>query len=134
MGEPCQPSKKDREETRRLATAIVESVRNDERMPAIQIHDTIAGRFYSSNDVNAVVLQLAQEICALQEERDDALTACRETVKRANAIHDRHHEHTQRGQSDPRLLDDTHDLLHFCIGSSRDGESFGPRAAIGRKP
>lgn len=62
----------------------------------------------------------------LVEQRNMAVAACREVVRQANGIHDQIHEN--------KLLlgHGIHDFLHYCIGASRDGETTGPRALIGK--
>jgi hypothetical protein len=73
-----------------------------------------------------------ERLAAVATARAEAVDACRETVRRANAIHDRTHEHEQRGKPDALLHAHTHDFLHYCIGASHEGEESGPRAVIGK--
>lgn len=58
MGEPATPTPADRAATRELAAKIVESVRNDERMP-------LPGAKSIPLTTQAALLQLAQEIALL---------------------------------------------------------------------
>lgn len=64
MGEPAIPPPAEREATRALALAIVESVRNDEEMPlpldVVPVHG--AGEYYRRVDVQELVFRLAQEL------------------------------------------------------------------------
>lgn len=71
MGEPITPSPSDRASTRALCEAIVESVREDKRMP-LPIDDESYGphSVYFASDVRDLMMQLAQEVCALRQERD----------------------------------------------------------------
>lgn len=70
MGEPAIPTAADRKETRELATAIVESVRNDEAMPhpfdVIEVHG--AGMMVHLVHVKEHMFRLAQEIDLLRAE------------------------------------------------------------------
>jgi len=71
MGEPAQPTEEDRSATRKLACAIVDSVRNDERMPLPFDDDCGTGRhrMFFADDVESLVMQLAQEITLLVNEK-----------------------------------------------------------------
>jgi hypothetical protein len=80
----------------------------------------------------SVVTALVGALRHARKERDEAVEACREVVQRGNRIHDRTHEHEQRGQTDPQLRWDTHEFLHYCIGASHEGTACGPRAVIGK--
>jgi len=72
MGEPANPTPAERAERQEIAAAIVESVRNDEKMPlpglkAITIQ--YKGVFFDAVEVEEFVFKLAQEITILLEER-----------------------------------------------------------------
>lgn len=71
MGEVAQPSAADRVKQQKIAAAIVESVRNDEKMPlplkAIGIQ--YKGLFYDVVEVEDFIFFLAQEITILMTER-----------------------------------------------------------------
>lgn len=72
MGEPPSPTPDDRAERQKIAAAIVESVRNDEKMPlpgltAIAIQ--YKGLFFDCVKVEEFVFKLAQEITILLEAR-----------------------------------------------------------------
>lgn len=74
MGEPVEVSPENRAKTRELAAAIVDSVRNDAAMP-LGLTDLDIGAqngCYSIPDVEALVMQLAQEVVALREGADRA--------------------------------------------------------------
>lgn len=71
MGEPATPTPAERTERQQLAAAIVESVRNDEKMPlpglkAIAIQ--YKGLFFDAVEVENFVFTLAQEITILVQE------------------------------------------------------------------
>jgi len=66
------PSAAERAETREISDAIVESVRNDERMPLpglVAIPIQWRGLFYNCEDVETFVFRLAFEITLLLEDR-----------------------------------------------------------------
>jgi hypothetical protein len=72
MGEPANPTPTERAERQKIAAAIVESVRNDEKMPlpglkAIAIQ--YKGLFFDCVDVEEFVFKLAQEITILLDEK-----------------------------------------------------------------
>ena len=72
MGEIAQPSPAERAERQKIAAAIVESVRADEKMPlpglkAIAIQ--YKGLYFDCVDVEEFVFKLAQEIILLLDER-----------------------------------------------------------------
>lgn len=71
MGEPANPTPVERSERQKIAAAIVESVRNDAKMPlpglkAIAIQ--YKGLFFDCVDVEEFVFKLAQELTILLEE------------------------------------------------------------------
>lgn len=69
MGDPATPTPVDRAAARRLASAIVGAVTNDERHPlAPGDHGTLIDA--SEEDIETAMFQLAQEIVALTAERD----------------------------------------------------------------
>lgn len=69
MGEPASPTKDQRLERRRLARAIVESVRNDETMPLGLLTTRIEGIPVVLHDqVTQLAFELAQEIELLHDE------------------------------------------------------------------
>ena len=72
MGEPANPTPAERAERQKIAAAIVESVRNDAKMPlpglkAIAIQ--YKGLFFDCVDVEEFVFKLAQEITILLDEK-----------------------------------------------------------------
>ena len=71
----ARPTPSERAERQQIATAILESAKNNVRMPlpgltAITVHS--AGLFFNAVDVENFVLALAQEIALLLEERTSA--------------------------------------------------------------
>ncbi len=72
MGDPSHPTTQ-RAETRRLASAIVESVRNDEEMPVPPSLESL--RPGDRADVEAWLFDLAQELCRVTGELNEALDA-----------------------------------------------------------
>lgn len=76
MGEPAEPTAAERSDRQKLAIAIVESVRNDEKMPlpglkAVAIQ--YKGLFFDAIEVENFVFGLAQEITILLTERKGAV-------------------------------------------------------------
>ena len=73
MGDLRNPTPQDRTATRHLAARILQSIRDDEEMPlgSVTWRETIAGpELMLRSDVETLVSSLAQEVCALEEERD----------------------------------------------------------------
>lgn len=81
MGETATPPPSDRAATRATARAIIEAVEADERMPGleyIRAHDPgFVSVAYAKNDVDSLLLALAQEVVALANERDEARAVAR---------------------------------------------------------
>jgi hypothetical protein len=79
MGEPANPTPTERAERQKIAAAIVESVRNDEKMPlpglkvivytATSIDHSARGIAFDCLAVEEFVLKLAQEITILLDEK-----------------------------------------------------------------
>ena len=72
MGQPAEPTPAERAERQKIAAAIVESVRNDAKMPlpglkAIAIQ--YKGLFFDAEEVEQFVFHLAHEITLLIEDR-----------------------------------------------------------------
>ena len=75
MGEPATPTPIEREERQKIATAIVESVASDEKMPLPGLNPITLqnkGVFFDAKEVKEFVFGLAQEITILLEERAGA--------------------------------------------------------------
>lgn len=73
MGAPVSVSPESRAKTRSLAAAIVAAVENDERMPHGLLDTRIDGqRIFLADQVESLVMEMAQEICALTESADRA--------------------------------------------------------------
>jgi hypothetical protein len=74
MGEPRTPTPQDRTATRHLAARILQSIRDDEEMDEAMGLDEMefaSGRYgYYSEAVEDLVASLAQEVCALEAERE----------------------------------------------------------------
>lgn len=73
MGEPANPTPAERAERQKIAAAIVESVRNDERMPlpGLTAITYSKGLAFDAVDVENFVFQLAQEITLLVNQPKD---------------------------------------------------------------
>jgi hypothetical protein len=79
MGEPANPTPVERSERQKIAAAIVESVRNDERMPlpglkaltytSTSLDRAARGIAFDCVDVEEFVFKLAQEITILLDEK-----------------------------------------------------------------
>jgi hypothetical protein len=123
------------EELAKLATPTwLASIRDeiaaklDPDIEGLQVSDVV--------DTSAVIDAVDRLIGALRherKERDFAVTACRETVRLANLVHDRVHEDARANVDDLKCGDDVHAFLHYCIGASRDSVTTGPRAVLGWK-
>jgi hypothetical protein len=82
MGQPATPSPRERAETRALCQRIVQSVIDDASMPLPIDWPTkvpLDCPCCPVSDVEDLVMSLAQEVVALQQERDEA-------IERANDI------------------------------------------------
>jgi hypothetical protein len=77
MGQPAEVNQADRLATRTLAAAIVASVANDEEMPLglieYSLSDLGPDPAFARADVESLVMQLAQEVCELAKEKDEAV-------------------------------------------------------------
>lgn len=75
MGEPVSPSQTDRLTTRTTAAAVIEAVEADEPMPGLKAYHVPLHKgswwAYDKQTVDALLLAFAQEIVALQGERDE---------------------------------------------------------------
>jgi hypothetical protein len=69
MGTPATPSAQDRASIRQLCADVVRSVEEDAEMP-LPIGD---GALVVRDDVESLVMQLAQEVCELAKEKDEAV-------------------------------------------------------------
>jgi len=75
MGEPANPTPKERAERHKTAEAIVESVIADEEMPLpglIPVSIPNRGVFFKASDVEDFIFHLAHEITILRKERGEA--------------------------------------------------------------
>jgi hypothetical protein len=74
MGEPAEPTQKEREERHQFAAAIVESVAADEKMPLPLTTVSIAGkgRFFPADEVENLMFHLAHEVTILLAERKES--------------------------------------------------------------
>jgi hypothetical protein len=77
MGQPIHPTPSDRAATRELAAAVVQSVEDDEVMPLglieYSLSDLGPDPAFARADVESLVMQLAQEVCELAKEKDEAV-------------------------------------------------------------
>ena len=77
MGDLRTPTPSDRLSTRHLAARILQSIRDDEEMPLgldrADSVDLMNGNAVHIADVEDLVASLAQEVCALEEERSALL-------------------------------------------------------------
>lgn len=87
MGEPAIPPPAERRETRALALAIVESVRNDEEMP-LGLHTTPSGMVHRP-PVEELVFRLAQEVALLHAQLNTPHTTDFLEAVRIEAAHQR---------------------------------------------
>lgn len=81
MGKPSTPTTASRLATQRLAAAAIASVVEDKAMPGIQSHrESYLGsnQVCDRSDVEDLVMQLALEISALRQERDEAIDLAEE--------------------------------------------------------